>query len=356
MNLIVSSAKRSIKNITSSLSYLDYHNTHKAKAFSAIKVIEKYSDIKLTPQLKQQANDYADIILGGIEYAPWLYVYTLVSGKFKEGWIPDNFFGTLVSPTSGLYNVSGYKTFSRVILKTDLLPDLAYIIDGSIFDSHFSPINLADLKKIISDQASFVYLKQNVSDKGKGVSRVAIDSIDMRVLKSASNCVIQSPIKQHHILEEINSGSVANIRITTVRNLEDKMEFRASHVNFGRQGHKWVQANNFIQVPVTNLDGEFHPFGYSRSWERFNAHPDTGVSFYNIRIPKFREAVETCLQLHASIPHFPVIGWDIAINDQEQIQLMEWNAGHIGINLDEAVSGPCFTSLNWERFKDLINA
>lgn len=350
-NILIRSTKSTIKKFTSSINNLDYHNNHKAKALNAIKVIKQYSDIKLTPILKQQANDYADTILGGIHYAPWLYVYSLISGQFKEGWIPDNFFGTLVSPTLGLSQVSGYKTFSKIILKTELLPDLAYHIDGILYDGSLNPTNLDKLKKDLSGQTHQIFLKRNTSDKGKGINKLAVDSIDMNVLKSIGNCVFQMPIKQHPLFEEINSGSVANIRITTVRNLEAKMEFRASHLNFGRQNNKWVEANNFIQIPVINLDGETHPYGYSRTWNRYDKHPDSGVPFANIRIPKFKEAVEKCLQLHTTVPHFLVIGWDIAINDQEKIQLMEWNAGHIGINLDEAVCGPCFKGLNWEIYK-----
>jgi hypothetical protein len=149
----------------------------------------------------------------------------------------------------------------------------------------------------------------------------------------------------------MNSGSVANIRITTVRNLSGKIEFRAAHLNLGRKDNQWIHANNFIQVVIRTLDGELDAHGYSQDWFRFASHPDSGFVFSDHRIPKFREAVDTCLQLHATVPHFLVVGWDIAINKDNQIQLMEWNSGHIGIKLDEAVNGPCFTGLNWEKLR-----
>jgi len=44
------------------------------------------------------------------------------------------------------------------------------------------------------------------------------------------------------------------------------------------------------------------------------------------------------------------VGWDVAINREGAVELVEWNAGHCGITLTEAVTGPHFRNLGWERF------
>jgi hypothetical protein len=56
--------------------------------------------------------------------------------------------------------------------------------------------------------------------------------------------------------------------------------------------------------------------------------------------------------LHATVPHFTIVGWDIAIGSDDEIKLIEWNGCHCDIKFSEATTGPCFTGLNWESLKE----
>ena len=115
-----------------------YDLRHKRRAMEAVRVIQKHNSQKLTENLKKTVDDYSIEVLGSKKFAPWLYVYTLVQGEFREGWIPDNFFGRLVSPeiNKKLRVVSDFKTFSNFVLKTEALPDLGYYIDGVFYNKY----------------------------------------------------------------------------------------------------------------------------------------------------------------------------------------------------------------------------
>jgi hypothetical protein len=71
-----------------------------------------------------------------------------------------------------------------------------------------------------------------------------------------------------------------------------------------------------------------------------------------VKIPAFRDCVDTVLQLHGKIPFARCIGWDIAVDESGQVQVMEWNGEHNDVKFSEATQGPCFLDLNWE----LLNA
>jgi hypothetical protein len=88
-------------------------------------------------------------VFGSKRYSPWLYVYALVNGKFREGWIPNNFFGKWVRPrlNNGLMVVPDLKTFSNVVLRTEALPDVAYYIDGIFYNKEFSAVNINNLRE-----------------------------------------------------------------------------------------------------------------------------------------------------------------------------------------------------------------
>lgn len=75
-----------------------YHSDHRKRALRIAGVISKQNGSRLTKKLKRIVDEYSSDVFGSRKYAPWLYVYTLVRGKFVEGWIPDNFFGRSVVP------------------------------------------------------------------------------------------------------------------------------------------------------------------------------------------------------------------------------------------------------------------
>jgi len=329
-----------------------FHKIHRQAAFSEIRNIEKLNGQKLTPLMRKRADEYAAEVFGDKNYAPWLYFYSAFCGKFKEGWIPANFYSRYVIPDKGLLGLAITKTFSKIVLRTEALPDIAYHINGLLFDKNFSPINLSELRQIIG-KGSDVFIKINQSVRGKGVSKVNVEAINEKTFKNIGNCVIQYAVKQHPFFDEIVTGSLSSIRVVTVRNIQGKIEFRGSYLKLSRQGKEWFQSEDGIFVPVVNNDGMLDSCCYTLNFQRLTKHPDSNFSFSNTYLPKFQEAVNICVKLHSSIPHFPIVGWDIAVDQNEMIKVIEWNAGipHPGIKTLEGTIGPCFTGLNWEQLK-----
>jgi len=331
-----------------------YHKQHRQQALRAVQTIEKYNGQKLSFRLKKLAEDYAIQVLGKKEYAPWLYVYTLVNeGNFKEGWVPDDFFDKRVMPElNKLRSVTNFKTFSNVVLKTDALPDVAYYIDDILYSRDFQRININSLRDGFGDRYKNVFVKKDYSGEGRGVFKLALEDINRDTFKRIGNCVVQFPIRQHAFFEHIISGPVATVRITTVKDLEGKIDMRASYLRLGRSDTAWIQSANSVRVAIVDRNGELDRFGYTDNWRRWLNHPDSNFPFYKERVPQFREAVEYCVKLHTLVPHFAIIGWDITVSCDDKIKLLEWNGDHCDIKFSEATTGPCFTGLNWERLKD----
>jgi hypothetical protein len=51
------------------------------------------------------------------------------------------------------------------------------------------------------------------------------------------------------------------------------------------------------------------------------------------------------------MPFVRCIGWDLTVDDQGAVQILEWNGGHTGIKITEATQGPCFADLNWHLLR-----
>lgn len=327
--------------------YQDYHE-HKLSALRAIKLFEESNSQKLSPHHKKLADEYAQDVFGTKEYAPWLYFYSLVRGEFLEGWIPDNYFGRYIAPNQGLSIVSIYKTFSEVIFKTELIPDLAYYIDGLFYTPKLIPIDSVALQKSLHSCYPELIVKEDKSNKGKAIHRISSNNVNQETFSRYGNCVIQQPIVQHNFFEKIVHGPITSIRILTTRNPEGKIEFKASCLNLGRRGDGWTIAGKTILVAVLDLNGALDSVGYGGDWRKWHFHPDTQFVFEGKKTPYFTKAVETCINLHSLVPHFKAIGWDTSITEDGHVKVMEWNAVYPGIKFHEATAGPCFHGLNWE--------
>jgi hypothetical protein len=350
LNFSGSAAKRFVRSLGAS----PYDYRHRKEALRAVATIEKYNNTRLTRAVQKRADDYAVQVLGAKAYAPWLYVYSLVSGTFKEGWIPDNFFGRSVFTrvNNGLALITEYKSLTNVVLKTEALPDIAYRLNGLTYDRERRPIELAALREMAGADTTHLFLKTDGSSRGNGVVKIALGDLTEARLKPFGNCVLQLPIRQHAFFDEIITGSVATIRITTVRTAAGAIEPRAAYLRLGRANTEWVQSDNSVRVAIVDRDGTLDAAGYTQDWRRWSAHPDTNVAFAGKRIPGFANATQTCVALHASVPHFAIIGWDVAIDRDDRVKIIEWNGGHCDIKFSEAATGPCFLGLGWERLKD----
>lgn len=309
--------------------------------------MQAHSGKSLSRHLQRRADDYARQILGGKEYAPWLYVYSLVSDGFKEGWIPDNFFGWFVRPKN-LGHIAKFKTLSKAILRTSALPDVGYHIEGVFYTRDLKPADAVHVRGALGAHTT-AFVKKDASDQGTGIIKLAVSDIDEENFRQIGNCVIQSPVQQHEFFARIIPGPVATIRITTARTPAGTIEMAASYLRLARSGTDWVQSAHAVRIAVMTRSGELDSFAYTADWRRWERHPDTNVVFAKQRIPCFSEAVDLCTNLHRSLPHFALIGWDVTIDADDEVKLLEWNAGHTDIKFSEATTGPCFLGLEWEK-------
>lgn len=297
-----------------------------------------------------RCNEYARDVLGSRKFAPWLHVYAAVSGGFKEGWIPDNYYHRVVHPMKKpvAAKVSNLKTFTNRILGTDALPDLAYVLDGVYFSREFVPVLHSELVAILFDRHDRIYFKPDDSRQGKNVVIMTRHDFAGEGRSWLPNGVFQAPIRQHEFFEALSPQATATVRITTAREMDGSIDVRAAYLRVGRKSDDVVLSANAIKVPLDHNTGALAGIGYLPKWRRTETHPDTGFRFTGSSVPYFGDATALCRSLHERCPHMSCVGWDVCSEQDGQVKLMEWNADHNDIKFSEATSGPCFAGLGWE--------
>lgn len=343
--------KKTMKKQINNYKKKRYDSLHKQEAYKILNVIEKDTNYKLTNKTKNRIDDYAKEVLGSKSYAPWLYVYTAYNQEFKEGWIPDNYFGYIVAPTvnKGLGHLAATKTLSKKVLQTNLLPDKYYVIDNVLYDIEFNIIPNNRIKEVFFLDSDYFFMKLNNSSQARGVFPIYRNEFDIQDIFGKGDAVIQTPIIQTDFFEEVVPGSVATLRINTIKDKKNKIRFSSSFLRFGRKNEDFVQVKSSINVPIVDTNGSYGTFASDPLWKRHYSHPDTGYKFKGKKVPYFKKVIDTCLDLHKRVPHLGIIAWDIAITNKNEIKLMEWNAKHPGIKFPEAAVGPTFKDLHWDE-------
>lgn len=266
--------------------------------------------------------------------------------------MPRNFYSRKVLPglTEGRNLLAQRRTVARKFLGTDLIPDLAYRINGRWFDLDYRPIPPERLADVVFAEHPEVYVKEEGLWQGLAVRRVGRDELDAATGVLERDAVIQAPVRQHPFFDEIHPDSVATLRILTSFLDSTGPRFHGCRLRLGTGGDRWVKSESQIAVSVVDDQGTLADEGQDKHWRCFPRHPDTGFPFAGAAIPYFREAVDTCLAFHRDLPHQFIIGWDLAVTPTGAPSVLEINSGEIGITHFEATIGPIFRGCGFERF------
>ena len=304
---------------------------------------------KLDSALRRQCDDYAQDTLGGKEYSPWLYVYALISGEFKEGWIPDNYYSDRVIPAwKGKYGDVSNLNALQCLLGLENFPDVLYRVNGIYILPDRSVLPLARAREHLSSYPEGVAFKADDGMQGRAIKILKGGEISGVDLASLPNGVFQRYIESNAELAKFHPDSVATVRMTTVIDEAGRDSLRAAYVRFGSGVDTHVKSATHVRVPVDLDSGRLSDVGYTTSWHRIGRHPDSQVVFSGAAIPGFSACIDLVSRAHRAMPFARCIGWDIAVDSSETPFLLEWNGAHNDIKFSEATQGPCFLDLGWE--------
>lgn len=309
----------------------------------------------ITPAQIETCRQYAIEVFGDERYAPWLRVFTAVQSRFREGWIPTNYYVNVVIPKlKGQYAYIGQmkslasSIFPDIIGPDAILPDIAYFSGGHFLNTkmeHIPDENIADL---LFEGRDRVVFKKDGSLGGRAIFFINRSDFHPKLIRSIGMGVFQTVVRQHPTLAEFNSHAVTTLRVNTVMHPDGTVSVPLANLRISIGTHTHVTSVDNIRV--FNLgDGVCLPTGSGTGFKLLTEHPDTGKPYAGFVIPKFREALDLCIELQKRMPYLCSVGWDVAIDSDERVRILEYNTNHNGFIYGEAMVGPCFKGLGWEN-------
>lgn len=303
----------------------------------------------LDPALASQARAYAGDVLGGTRHALWLKVYAAVQDRFVEGWLPDSYFAEIVRPkVNGTYHqMSRLRGANGLFFPEGTLPDVARLANGLVLTPNGKPINAAEIAARAKASGDELVFKSDSSAYGHGLQFIEPAQLTDALLAQLGNGVLQRRLLSHPIFAPFGSDALATLRVGTAVDDQGQPTARCCYLKLGRAKDRHVLADDNVRLPVDMATGAVCDTGYDASMRPFQEHPDTGVPFHGMILPRVTDVAARAVELHRLVPFSRYICWDFAIDVKEEIHLLEWEGGTA--NFGEATQGPCFLGLGWDR-------
>ena len=308
----------------------------------------------LNPAHRKLCDEYAVDVLGHAKFSHWLRVYAHVAGAYKDGWIADNFYDECVLPhNSGRYGeLSVLRSLNVILFDAPEFPDVAAQINGMVIGRDGRAIAAKDLVDVLFASGDRIIFKSDATQSGIGVKVIDRAGFDPAQVRRLGSGIFQPFVRQHEMFERLgNSPAVATLRLTTAADEAGQVSLRGCYVRFGQGRGEVLMSADEVNALIDPATGELSPTGYLPNYLRIDRHPQSDVPFAGHSIPNFRACVDVALRCHAQIPYVRCIGWDIAVDRDERVHILEWNGGHNGIKFTEATQGPCFADLGWHRLR-----
>ena len=309
--------------------------------FSAnVKELTEDQEKKIKDFWKKYTNDF------DIAYHKY---YIDRTGKFDERFIPDDLF---VGYIDGYLNnraiepgVADKNYFDLYLKGFELPKTYVHLINGVFEDEDYNIITKEKAIDILSKADNITIKPSMASYGGKGVkflSNPTKSELNEYFDKlEEENLIFQETVKQSKETAKLHPDSLNTIRIMTlIIDGEVKvLPWCAFRMGIGKSK---VDNASFggIYCKIEE-DGTLSNFAYDALGNRFDKHPDGG-DFSNVQFD-FMDKVKKLVKESAQrFPHFRLIGWDIAINEENEPIIIEANLTMSGMDVIETICGPLF--------------
>lgn len=192
------------------------------------------------------------------------------------------------------------------------------------------------------------------SGGGKGVEKVCLSKEPkpeefLEKLLQPEDLIFQEVLSQNDFMASFNPDSINTFRFLTL-NINENATVLSSFIRMGSKG-------SFVDNLCTgggalvgvDSDGILNEFGIRKDYFKVY-EASTGIKFKDLKVPHWNVIKEKVLDFHRHIPYANLIGWDIAIDKENEPIVIEINLDSAEIEAHQVFNGPVFG----DRFDEVI--
>lgn len=164
-------------------------------------------------------------------------------------------------------------------------------------------------------------------------------------------CLVEELIAQHEELKEFNPDSVNTMRVVTLFCADGQPKVMGGVLRIGRKGKS---ADNFhhhgLAATIDVDSGIVNAPAIDRGFKRYIIHPDSKKQIIGFNVPAWDKVTDLVKKAAKVEPSVRYVGWDVAVDDKGNVQLIE---GNFGADPD-VTQMPCRIG-KWPLFEKEIN-
>ncbi len=335
--------------------FFDGIETFAANTISDIqerKYLNKYIDKngKLTKEQRKQIKDFWSPYCS--VSSKWALYYSSKNGNFDPRYIPNTLYYTKIDQYFNArklgYGFNDKNYYSRIFPNVKQPKTIVRNIGGVLFDADYLQINIQDAINLCVSESEVIIKPSQESGSGRGIQFFTCEQVEQFESffndKNEKNYIVQAIVKQHPLLEQVHPGSLNTIRICSIL-LDDGVHILSSVLRMGVNNSRIDNVTAGGISAAIKQDGKLDKYAYTYySGERFEKHPQ-GLIFDGYQIPSYQNVIETVKVLAQSIGNFRLVSWDMAVDNNGDVMLIEANMRKGGINLHQFDNGPLFGEL-----------
>lgn len=239
--------------------------------------------------------------------------------------------------------------------------------DGEYCNDDFSPISKEEAYARCFQEGDYIIKPTTDTFEGSGISAFhgsdgpeAISSV-LDLYQNLPH-IVQRFVRQHPDLAAFNASTFNTIRLVTIV-LNGKVHILSSILRIGADGNIVDNVSQGGYQCTINPDGTLQKLAYTCRSSKHAAYGEaggvsqyveqthTGARFEGFRIPSWDKLRQTACDLALRLPYMKLIGWDMGVDADGDVVLIEFNAFP---EQNEATCGPSFGDLTDEVLTDVF--
>ena len=324
---------RILNNIVSDYNYRQMVKMIERKTTDSFEESKRHR--RLTKEQEKEVDDFFMGLIGRkLPYYGHEYCLTR-NGVFSKECLPEDFYVLELRPRANVYKFQeaydDKNVYDLILAGENISHTILKNMNGYYY-MEGEPVSEEEAVSMCQNLGRVV-IKPSMKLQGQGVNlitlkdgRIEEDGRTVQELFSqyGRNFLIQQCVKQHKDMAALNPTSVNTIRVLTYHSGSEVIVVFCV-LKIGRINQVIDnQCAGGISVAVSE-DGKVGKKAYGGYTENDILQTDTGVVLEGYQLPSFDKVKEMAQRLHRKLPYFNIIGWDIAIEENGEPILIEYN-------------------------------
>ena len=304
-----------------------------------VRITKNFKDLqhrrKLTSAQKKEVQDYYMSLIGKkVPLYCHEYFYSR-TGYFNKEYVPNNIYHCELVPKANQHRLQG--AFGDKNMCDFLFPgeNIVHSILKNMKGYYYyegRPVSEDEAVELCKNLEK-VIIKPSKESEGRGVqlfsAKDGITDLSGKTVAALfkeykKDFLVQEWVHQHAGMAALNPTSVNTMRILSYRSgMEVLIVY--SVVRIGRNGSV---VDNQCAGGISTTISEDGVLG-KEAFGGFSAdnivRTDSGIVLEGYKLPSYDKAIEMVKRLHLKLPFFDIVGWDVAIQEDGEPVLIEFN-------------------------------